>query len=99
LTAKFPLDFPWSECFKTWDELLAYCVPQDRAMSAQPWRNRIVRQEIDLGIPLHSCLPLRGSVTSRAAQAIAGCATPLCFLVERVAFHLVRECSDVIVRR
>ena len=44
---------------------------------------------IALGIGLADCIPLEGSVTSRAAEAIAGATgTPVCFLVERVRFRL-----------
>jgi hypothetical protein len=85
---------PWSECFRDWRAVLEYCVPQDRAMSAQPWRNRVTRQEIVLDIPLESCRPMRGSVQSKAARAIAGEEAPLCFLVERLRFRLLGEHRD-----
>ena len=52
--------------------MLAYCVPQDRAMCVQPWRDVVTRQEINLNIPLQSCLPMKGSVVSAAARALAG---------------------------
>ncbi len=84
----------WAECFADHRALLAYCVPQDRAMSSQPLRGRISRQEIDLGIPLDACRPLAGTVTSRAATAIAGDAVPLCFHVRDVAFNFSRELHD-----
>ena len=32
---------PWSACFSDLRAFLDYCVPQDRAMDAQPWRRRI----------------------------------------------------------
>jgi hypothetical protein len=85
---------PWSECFRDYREMLAYCVPQDRAMSTQPWRGTTTRQEIELGIPLESCEALEGEVRSRAARAIVGDAAPLCFRVAKVAFRLAGEERD-----
>jgi Uncharacterized conserved protein (COG2071) len=84
----------WAECFSDYRSFLAYCVPQDRALSSQPWRHRISRQEIDLGIPLEACAPLAGQVTSRAATAIAGTAEPLCFHVPSVRFRFSTEAHD-----
>ena len=86
---------PWSECFDSFQAVLAYCVPQDRAMSSQPWYRRVTRQEIDLGIPLESCEPLTAEVVSAAAQTIVGDAQPLCFRVAQVAFRFDREEYDV----
>lgn len=87
---------PWNECFADWRAFLAYCVPQDRAMSSQPWYGgRVVRQEIDLGIPLDSCQPLAGTVESAAARAIVGDAEPLCFRVPAVHFRYDREWYDL----
>jgi hypothetical protein len=85
---------PWSECFDTYPTLLAYCVPQDRAFSSQPWYGRITRQEIKLGIPLESCEPLSGEVRSHVAAAYVGVAQPLCFRVGCVAFCFEREEYD-----
>lgn len=85
------LPAPWSECFASYRELLAYDVPQDRALSTQPWRRTVTRQEIDLGIPLDACEPLEGEVRSRAAAEIAGDARPLCFRVAKVAFRFTEE--------
>lgn len=89
-----PADGPWRMCFNAWGDFLAYAVPQDRAMSTQPWRKRVTRQEIDLGIPLESCEPLEGTVTSKAASAIAGNAKPFCFRVPTVRFLFDREEHD-----
>jgi hypothetical protein len=87
----------WKECFATWEEMLAYIVPQDRAMCVA-WRGSerwVVRQEIELGIPLSSCEPMSGSVESAAAGAVVGEAgEALCFVVERVAFSFTREGWD-----
>lgn len=88
------LEGAWKECFGTWRGFLEYCVPQDRAMSVQPLKRRISRHEIDLGIPIESCIPYAGTVTSRAASAIAGEAAPLCFVVPRVAFTFSLEAYD-----
>jgi hypothetical protein len=85
---------PWSECFRDYREMLAYCVPQDRAMSTQPWLGTTTRQEIELGIPLESCEALEGEVHSRAARVIVGDAAPLCFRVAKVAFRFAGEERD-----
>ena len=85
---------PWSECFDSYPALLAYCVPQDRAFSSQPWYGRITRQEIALAIPLESCEPLAGEVRSHVATAYVGDAQPWCFRVGRVAFCFEREEYD-----
>ncbi|HET7080040.1 MAG TPA: DUF2071 domain-containing protein [Chloroflexia bacterium] len=89
-----PVDGPWRACFPSYLAMLAYCVPQDRAMSSQPWHARITRQEIHLGIPLAACEPLAGTVVSQAAQAFVGNATPFCFRVAQVAFRFDREEHD-----
>lgn len=84
----------WAECFSSYRDFLAYCVPQDRAMSSQPLRGRVSRQEIDLGIPLDACEPLEGTVRSEAARAIAEDRPPLCFRVGRVSFRFSEEAHD-----
>jgi hypothetical protein len=90
-----PLDGPWRECFgSSFRDFLAYCVPQDRAMSTQPWVPRVTRQEIQLGIPLEDCEPLAGEVVSRAAHGIVGDAKPLCFRVADVKFRFAEEAYD-----
>jgi hypothetical protein len=86
--------FPWSECFDGFRAFLAYCVPQDRAISSQPWRGRITRQEILLNIPLDDCEPLEGEVRSRAARELVGDAAPVCFRVPHVAFRYDGEEYD-----
>jgi hypothetical protein len=85
---------PWSECFENHAAFLAYCVPQNRVFSSQPWYGRITRQEIALRIPLESCEPLSGEVRSHVAAAYVGDASPLCFRVGRVAFCFEREEHD-----
>jgi hypothetical protein len=85
------LPAPWNACFDNYRAMLAYCVPQDRAFSTQPWYDRVTRQEIQLGIPLEACEPLTGEVHVRMAAAFLGDAQPLCFRVARVAFHFDRE--------
>jgi hypothetical protein len=84
----------WKDCCADFRSFLAYCIPQDRAMSSQPWSHRITRQEIRLGIPLEACLPLAGSVISHAAREIVGDAVPLCFRVPQVAFRYDGEQYD-----
>ncbi len=84
----------WAECFGDFRGFLAYCVPQDRAMSSQPLRGRVSRQEIDLGIPLEACEPMAGTVRSEAARAIVGDAAPICFRVAEVSFRFSLEAHD-----
>lgn len=91
-------DEPWRSCFADMRSFLEYCVPQDRAMDAQPWRRRVSRQEIHLGIPVESCVPLAGVVRSEAARAIVGDAKPVCFLVPGVAFRFKLEDYDPMER-
>lgn len=77
----------WTEAFEDYEQLLAYCVPQDRAMSSQPWYERTTRQEINLNIPLSDCMPLEGSVYSRTINELLGEALlPICFRVPTVNF-------------
>ncbi len=84
----------WASCFADYDAMLAYTVPQDRALATQPWRRTTSRDEISLDIPLTSCEPLAGEVTSRAAAAVVGEAVPLCFRVAKVDFVLAQEVVD-----
>jgi hypothetical protein len=85
---------PWDLCFASYREMLAACVPQDRAMCWDEQHRIVTRQEIELSIPLESCIPLAGPVTSHAAQSIVGDTQPLCFLVPRVRFEFRRERVD-----
>jgi hypothetical protein len=89
-----PFEGAWSECFADFRAFLEYCVPQDRAMSSQPLKNRVSRQEIDLGIPIDACVRVSGTVASRAARALAGDATPICFYVPSVRFTFSVEAHD-----
>jgi hypothetical protein len=91
----FSLPAAWTACFADARAMLAYCVPQDRAMATEPWRPCTTREEIDLGIPLDACEPLAGTVRSRLAEAIVGDAPPVCFRVARVDFRLRGEERDV----
>jgi hypothetical protein len=88
------LSGPWAICWPTFREFLAYCVPQDRALATQPLRRRTTRQEIDLGIPLDTCEPLVGTVSSRAARTLVGDAQPLCFRVPESRFLFAGELYD-----
>lgn len=85
---------PWNECFDNFQAMLAYCVPQDRAMSSQPWYGRVTRQEIRLDIPLECCEPVAGRIISDTARKLVGEAQPLCFQVAQVAFRFDREEYD-----
>jgi hypothetical protein len=91
---KAPERGPWSAAFGSWAEMLAFVVPQDRALSPQPWHGRVTRQEIRLDIPLEACAPLDGTVRSRAASSFAGDAEPFCFHVEKVRFRFDGEAHD-----
>ncbi len=86
----------WAACWPDYAAFLAYCVPQERALSSQPQKHRISRQEITLGIPFEMCKPVSGSVESRAARAIAGDAEPLCFHVASGSFLFTGERHDVL---
>lgn len=88
---KIPESGPWSAAFGSWRDMLAYAVPQDRALSTQPWHGRITSQEIRLDIPLEACEPLEGKVVSRAAAAIVGDAEPFCFRVAALRFRFDSE--------
>ena len=90
------LEPPWSECFANYLDFLSYCVPQDRALSCQSWYRRVTRQEIVLGIPLTDCIPLQGTVESRAAFAVVGDAQPVCFCVPRVQFRFEGELKEIV---
>ena len=91
-----PAAGPWSDCFPTWRDFLAYCVPQDRAMTTQPWAGTVTRQEIRLDIPINACEPLVGEVRSRAALALVGDAVPFSFRVAAVKFRFDREEQDAL---
>jgi hypothetical protein len=91
-SAKVPAE--WADCFADYEAFLTHAVPQDRALVSQPWYDRVVRQEICLGIPLKVCVPLAGEVVSRAAARYVGDAIPVCFHVPSVAFLFSSECYD-----
>jgi hypothetical protein len=94
LTGKAPESGPWSAAFGSWREMLEYAVPQDRALSTQPWHDRVTRQEIRLDIPIAACEPLEGRVVSRSASSIVGDAEPFCFRVAAVQFRFDSEEYD-----
>ena len=91
LRQSLPDSGPWSAAFASYRDMLAYVVPQDRALSTQPANGRWTLQEIRLGIPLDACEPLDGSVRSATALAIAGNSEPFSFRVARVAFRFESE--------
>jgi hypothetical protein len=86
----------WQTCFTDYASFLSYCVPQDRALSCQPFYNRLSRQEIALGISLESCIPLTGEVSSKMLERLVGKAEPVCFLVPNVKFHLTAEIHETL---
>jgi hypothetical protein len=87
---------PFAACWANYQEFLTYSVTQDRALSTQPWYDRVTRQEIRLGISLEVCEPLSGSVRSRAAEALFGPAACVCFRVPRVSFCFDCEEHDAL---
>lgn len=78
----------WQECFQDFDQFLAYCVPQDRALSSQPWYERTTSQEINLNIAFSDCQPLEGEVQSRTISQLLGdgLLSTICFRVPSVSF-------------
>jgi len=84
----------WAEVWPTRGAFLGYCVPQHRALSSQPWRARVTRQEIHLGIRCEDCVDYEGEVRSRAAEAIAGDERPLTFVAPEVDFSFESEHHD-----
>lgn len=87
-------DAEWKECFGNFRGFLEYTVPQNRAMSGQPWHARVTRHEIVLPIDIDTCEPLSGSVTSEAARIWAGEAAPVCFRVAGLHFTFEAELHD-----
>jgi hypothetical protein len=87
----------WRESFNDYTAMLEFIVPQDRALAPQPWYDRVCRQEINLGIPLDTIVPLICDVKSVAARNIVGDdQQPLCFYVPRVSFRFDGEQFDAI---
>ncbi|WP_405584155.1 DUF2071 domain-containing protein [Streptomyces sp. NBC_01092] len=93
-TPEWPTDGPWRRAFPGYEQMLTYCVPQDRALSVQPWYRQVTRQEISLGIPVDACVALAGPVGSTAASAIVGKAEAFAFLVPQVKFRFEGEERD-----
>lgn len=89
-----PVEGPWSVCFESYGDFLAYCIPQDRALSSQSWYEQVTRQEISLNIALEACRPLEGAVYSSTAHTLVGDAIPFCFYVAHVDFQLAKEAHD-----
>lgn len=88
----------WRECWPDFDAFLRYCVPQDRALSSQPWLDRVTSHEIHLGIDPAVCEPLAGEVRSRRAADFVGGAAPICFRVPAVSFVFASEIHDPLPR-
>jgi len=94
LVADTPGTGPWRPAFASYPQMLAYVVPQDRALSVQPWHHRVTRQEITVDISSEGCVPLVGAVRSRYAQALVGDLEPFSFLVRHVDFRFDREVRE-----
>ena len=84
----------WGECFPSYRDFLAYCVPQDRALSSQAWYGRVTRQEIPSRHPARRmpAASRRGAVVR--AEGYVCAAAALCFRVPRVAFRFRGEHYD-----
>jgi hypothetical protein len=93
-TAERPDTGPWAAAFASYEEMLAYAVPQDRALTVQPWHAWVTRQEIRLDIPLADCQPLDGAIASETARTLAPDAEPFTFLVPGVFFRFDAERHD-----
>lgn len=84
-------DGAWLECFETFADFLAYCVPQERAIASQPFLNRISYQEIRLGIPLSECKPLTGTISSQSISRLVLNTPPVIFLAPALEFRFNKE--------
>ena len=93
-TQEHPWEGAWRDCWGDWRAFLDYCLPQERAMSTQPWRDRVTRHEIELGLDPARCVPLAGDVRSRRAASYVGDAKALCFRVPAVRFRFAVEATD-----
>jgi hypothetical protein len=85
------LSEPFERVFGTFERFLEYVVPQNRALSSQPYKLRITSQEIHLPIPLDTCELLEGTIHSNAAKRLVGDAPAIAFRVPRVAFLFMSE--------
>ncbi len=91
LSKSTELQEPWNKCFKSFEDFLEYCVPQERSISSQSFLNRVSYQEIRLGIPIAECKRLEGIVISRKAELIAENAEALCFAAPALEFRFDKE--------
>ncbi len=85
-------DGPWSHAFPSWQAMLEFVVPQDRALSVRD--GRVTRIELGLDIPLDSVQPLAGVVTCPFADALPVEGAPWSFFVPRVGLHYKRQRWD-----
>jgi hypothetical protein len=90
-SATMELPDDWKDCFISWDAMLDYCVPQNRALVWQPWYGRLLQQKISLEISNSDCQSFAGEVNSVAAAQIAGKAKPVCFGAAKVSFLFLGE--------
>jgi hypothetical protein len=74
-----------------WREFVAYAVGVERALSAQPWYDRITAQEVALGIDLDSIQALQGNVSSHTLTAIVGRTQAVSFRVPKVGLRFLGE--------
>ena len=88
--AVWPAAGVWAECFGSFEEFAAYCVPQERTLYEQAWDGRITSQEITLGSAVGVRM-LGGTVESATLAVLTGEAEAVCFLLPRVAFRLEGE--------
>ena len=77
----------WERCFGSFDSLLEYCVPQDKALSVSLGYGCTVMQKIRLVAPLSSVRPLAGQVRSSVLRQMLGDSEAICFVIPNVGFH------------
>ena len=82
---------PWTECFASYAEFLAYCIPQGNALSVQSWDGRITAQNFCLEGVAATSTPLQGEAHSATLTTLGATDDSICFLLPRVDFLLTGE--------
>ncbi len=82
---------PWGSCFGSFENFLAYCVPQERSISSQDYLNRISFQEIRLEINTAECRAISGKLSSKTKESISSAAIPFCFAAPDLHFRFDKE--------
>ncbi len=84
----------WRLAFPTWSAMLEHVVPQDRSMAPRPWRNDLVREEIELRFDATKIVPLVGDVASSWLDEHVSAQKPFSFLVKDMRLTLLKEMSE-----